>query len=80
MLHRVGGHVDISDIVTEDDTRYLEGVMNLKMDLVDPTTLCHGVGEDRTLHFNIEVGDSSLTLGGPRRVVVSEIWWKVGDD
>lgn len=63
MFNGVVGHVDDTDVVTEDHCSTAEGSMELKYKLPEPCDLSHSVGNGAVLSFGTGAGDSHLSLG-----------------
>lgn len=69
MLNRVGGHVDSTHIVAEDDVRGAERTLKLVKKLTKPTTLSHGT----ILGLGTGARNCGLAFGGPGHKVITEV-------
>jgi hypothetical protein len=63
MMDRVGGHVDNTDIIEEDDRRRRDGCMELLEQLTKPTGLSHSMRNCTILSLRTRTRDRSLSFG-----------------
>jgi hypothetical protein len=62
VLNRVRGHVDRTDIVTEDNSSGAEGLMKLLEKLTRPATLGDGVSDSPVFRLSTRARNSGLPL------------------
>lgn len=72
MLDWIRGHVDNTDIVTEDDGSTAQRSVKLLEKLAEPTGFSDGVGDSPILRFSAGAGDCMLSLGRPRDEVIAK--------
>ena len=70
MLDRIGGEIDCTDIVAEDNGRMLKRTMEFRQELSKPTGLGDGIGDGAVLCFDAGPGYRLLPFGRPRDNVV----------
>ena len=72
MLDRIRGHVDSTNVVTEDNNGRRQRVMELPKELTDPTTLSNNMSNRAILRLGTGARHSSLTFGQPGDKVVAD--------
>ena len=73
MLDRVTGHVNSTDVITEDNSRGRKGTMKLKKKLAKPAALSHSMSHRSVLRLGTGERHRGLVFGGPGHKVVAEI-------
>ena len=73
MLDRIRGHVDSTNVVTEDNNGRRQRVMELPKELTDPTTLSNNMTNGAILCLGTGTRYSSWTFRRPRDKVVTKI-------
>ena len=65
VLHRIGGHVDGTDIVTIDQRSMAKWSLEFTKKLTQPRNFCHSISNGVIFSFSTGAGDSVLSFGRP---------------
>ena len=73
MLDRIRGHVDSTNVVTQDNRGRRQRAMKLTKKLTDPTTLNNNMSNRTVLRLGTGARHGGLSFRRPRDKVISEI-------
>jgi hypothetical protein len=78
VLDGIAGHVDRTDVVTEDNSSRVKRAMKLEKKLSKPAALSHDMCDGSILCLGARPRNRGLTFGGPRDQVVTKIYTIAG--